>query len=208
MSGPTGTRGAQGIKGGVGVTGPIGISGQDGGAGPVGSQGVNGPTGITGGTGTQLYGNASLVQSGQCTNLGSDSPIIFASQNPALVNGKSTTISGQYDSTQLNYYGVPLSINGALITIPVGNYYISATMPISINVVDTDIVYLTLSTYDGSTYTPIAWSTPANKAGVCHLQYVYRPTVDTVVSFLSSVTNTPAFSVGTPHVNLSIVKIW
>lgn len=207
MSGPTGTRGAEGIKGPVGGTGPTGFPGQDGGAGPVGSQGVNGPIGITGGTGTQLYGNASLVQSGQCTGLGSSYTLQFANQNPALVSGKSTTISGQYGSTQLNYYGTPLSINGALITIPAGNYYITAMMPITNTIMEGIAIFLTLSEYDGSTYTPIAWSTAANKAGVCYLQYVYSPTVDTVVSILKSVTS-DTITAGSPHVNLSIVKIW
>ena len=134
----------------------------------------------------------------------------FNAKNPAL-NGsnRSTTISGQYDSTGINYYGLPLSFDastGSFITIPIGKYYITASLPATLV---SQIIAITLSSYSGGLYTDIAYSTPATANGVCHLQYVYCPTVDTVVSIRYSPVGGPcSLADSKPHINLSIVKIW
>lgn len=213
MSGVTGVRGPQGIGGAAGSAGSQGLAGPQGPFGYPGGGGRMGPTGISGGTGTQLYGHGSVTQSAiSSSELTSDiGAIPFGSRNPDLSSGASTTISGQYDTTGVNFYGSPMTIDTAtntFITLPVGKYYITAIAPIYTASAQAKNVHLLLSTYDGATYTDIAYSTPAFTKQVCHLQTIYTPAVDTILSIrLSSLPATASLTPGNT-VSLSIVKFW
>lgn len=213
MSGVTGVRGPQGVGGAAGSAGSQGLTGPQGPFGYPGVNGLMGPTGISGGTGTQLYGHGSVTQSALCSAiLDSDiGAIPFGATNPALSSEVSTTINGQYDTTGLNFYGSPMTLDSGtntFITLPVGKYYITAIAPIYTATAETINVHLLLSTYDGATYTDIAYSTPAFTNQVCHLQTIYTPAVDTILSIrLSTLPVSASLSPGNT-VSLSIVKFW
>lgn len=213
-AGPTGVRGIQGPEGPIGVAGPIGntgVRGQQGNRGPVGLQG---PTGIPGSTGIQLYGNGSLVQSASLRDtqlsLATSTTINvpYTTKNPALVSGASTTISGQYDTSGLNYYGIPLSIGekDEEITIPAGKYWITAIFS---NGEVSPKVVLQLDDKLGNN---IAKGIPANFNGISMLQHYYEPRVDTKVSFrvFSDATGNAFKTISStfPNTSISIVKIW
>jgi hypothetical protein len=101
------------------------------------------------------------------------------------------------------------------ITLPIGKYYITAiapnyysgTFPLS-------NACLLLSEYskNSETYTDIAFGTPAFPGGVSHLQTVYQPTVDTIVSVRVSYTDisTSLDTFGNTNrtATVSIVKFW
>lgn len=222
MSGPTGIRGFQGVPGDVGAGGSIGITGMVGPQGFVGPTGVTGATGITGSTGIQLYGNDSLVQ---CLSLGGGAttvtnnylqPFRYTGSNPELFNGESTTISGYYGTSKLNRYSNPLSLDVTekYITIPPGKYFITAVMTVNREITpSTFVAYLALSSFVDPTYTDIVKGTPASPGGESHLQYVYIPTTDTVVSLRVHTSNggEALFRSTAPspkNVSLSIVRIW
>ncbi len=214
MSGVTGVRGPQGVGGAAGSAGSQGLTGPRGPFGYPGVNGLMGPTGISGGTGTQLYGHGSVTQSAiSGSELTSDIGAIpfEGAKNPPLSSEQSTTINGQYDTTGLNFYGSPMTLDSAtntFITLPVGKYYITAIAPIYTASATAKNVHLLLSTYDGASYTDIAYSTPAFTKQVCHLQTIYTPAVDTILSIrLSSLPVSASLSPGNT-VSLSIVKFW
>lgn len=218
MSGPTGLPGFQGIGGFQGPTGFTGLAGMNGPQGSVGVGGFIGPTGILGGTGIQLYTSGTLVQAGKSnTQAGNDiqTPITVSNPNPGLTGTNSKTISGQYDLTCLNYYGNPLTIlhsidEGTMITIPIGTYYITASMPVYLSSADSNYYYLTLQ--EGATV--LATGTYANRNGTSYLQFLYTPLVDTKVvlyinlSAIASGGDVVIITSGGTSVNFSIVKIW
>lgn len=218
MSGPTGVAGRQGPRGATGPTGPTGIAGMVGIQGLRGPTGVTGATGIAGSTGIQLYGNGSLIQCadlcGATIQSSTFSPITFNVLNPSLSSGKSTTISGQYDTSGLNYYGNPMIISNEFITIPSGNYYISSVLSHNNqSAISTTLAYLSLCNYNGSIYSSnIANGIPANNRSASHLQCYITPSNDITVSLGVNVSNssTPENLVSSnqPSVFLSIVKIW
>jgi hypothetical protein len=220
MSGPTGVRGPQGPIGITGFMGPVGSTGMIGPQGVYGPVGVTGVTGITGSTGIQLYGNGSLVQCGTVlspvitVNTSRSGPYMFSdlSTNPALLETRSSSISGQYDTSGLNYYGNPLEISNEFITIPAGKYFISAAISTTYVTNNSNISYLQLASYNGATYTGIVNGIPARTGSTNHLQCYYTPSTDTAVSVrvISSVDNALLLNRVDPAnvAALSIVKIW
>lgn len=218
MSGPTGVSGPQGPRGAMGPTGPTGITGMFGPQGLQGPIGVTGATGIAGSTGIHLYGNGSLVQ---CLSIGDTAApntvdndfinLTFNQRNPALNGILSTTISGQYDASGLNYYGNPMTISNANIRIPAGNYFISAVFPVQSNVA-TNTYYLQMASNDGS-YTPIVNGIPANSGGECILQYYHTSPNDIDVTFrlFTVIADQSVYFNTSPNYQnaaLTIVKIW
>lgn len=221
MSGPTGVAGAQGLRGYNGPPGATGIAGMYGPQGAVGPVGPVGPTGIAGSTGIQLYGNNSLIQCASYTNslepVGTVSAgytgISMPTKTPPLSGNLSTTISGQYDASGLNYYGSPMSMSDEFIVFPAGKYYISACLPTNYNGnFNANKTFLELSSWDGSTYTPIVKSIPAYSGSANHLQYYYTPTTDTTVALRVNISNSSGslytYSSINPLSKLTIVKIW
>lgn len=226
MSGPTGVAGPQGPRGAVGITGPTGIAGMFGPQGARGPTGVTGATGIAGSTGIHLYGNGSLVQcatlDGASVSVNHSAPYIvdglvpFA--NPTLSGSTSTSISGQYDASGLNYYGNPLLISNEFITIPAGKYFISAALTTEYAASGCNVSYFQLSSYSDSTYSNIVNGIPARQGSTTHLQHYFTPSNDTVVSLrvFSQSADSPAgdgdvlLSPAPPsrQLALSIVKIW
>jgi hypothetical protein len=216
--GPTGVRGVQGVRGEVGDGGPIGIPGMIGPQGSQGPVGVTGATGIMGSTGIQLDGNGSLVQ---CTSrIGGDNIFVsndnfynipFNTPNPSLVGNLSTTISGQYDASGINYYGTPLQItDGSNFAFPSGKYYITAVLPIgSASGLEAALV-MTESNVN------IANSTSANPGSDCILQHFFTPSQDTSITFRVYISREnpvpielfPSISSDFQNINVSIVKIW
>lgn len=220
MSGPTGVRGPQGPIGMTGFMGPAGITGMMGPQGAEGPVGYTGVTGITGSTGIQLYGNGSLVQCGTiptptgevATNIVAPYRFSNLNPNPPLLGTRSTTISGQYDASGLNYYGSPLEISNEFITIPAGKYFVSAAITTKYVADGTNTSYLQLASYSNASYSGIVNGIPAKMGSTNHLQCYYAPSVDTVVSLrvISSVDKVALLDSVSPATvaALSIVKIW
>lgn len=218
MSGPTGVAGPQGPRGVTGATGPTGITGMFGPQGLQGPRGVTGATGMSGSTGIQLYGNGSLVQCANAaggtslTTNNSNQTITLNNKNPELSGIYSTTISGQYDASGLNYYGNPLVISNQYITIPAGKYFISSRLSTKqVSPEDNNVSYTELATYNGD-YATLITSTPAGRGSECHLQYYFTPSNDTTLSLrvwtTASGTELTYASAIEPYANMTIVKIW
>lgn len=217
-----GVQGPQGPKGQIGPLGPRGLTGPAGKSGNGGPTGATGPAGIVGSTGIQLYGNASLIQCASLRNsnipvesnaVGYYIPFAFNTFTPALSGNRSTTITGQYDTSGLNYYGVPLTVSGEYITVPSGKYLISSVLPIGKDLSLSEF-FLELSLYTGEGWSTIVRGTPAGAACASHLQHYYTSSQDTIVGFRLFTTPNVTMGVfqdvstGYPNASLSIVKIW
>ena len=230
MSGPTGIQGPQGVRGFTGPTGSRGITGMFGPQGVAGPTGLQGATGLVGSTGTQLYGNGSLIQCFSIVNQGlvansNYNVLTLSTQNPSFSGGKSTTISGQYDTTGLNYYGTPMSLSNEFLTIPIGKYLISASLPTFVDgnapmptpgFPADNSTFLALSSYDSNTttYTNIVTGIPALAGSTTHLQHYYCPSNDTVVSLRLWCSNDNmqiypnTSSSNSKNAIMTIMKIW
>lgn len=217
MSGPTGVRGSQGPRGLIGVEGPNGITGMFGPQGGEGPVGVAGGTGITGSTGIQLDGNGSLIQCASVINVqvttGSTSSIItFNTFNPVLSASLSTSISGQYDATGMNYYGNPLSAISETLNFPAGNYLIRAILQYNTTSSGTIALRMTNPSDD----VIIASSTTASPGSDCILHTFFTPTQTTSAVFRVFASQNPqpvlqdgiVTSISPQRANISIVKIW
>jgi hypothetical protein len=221
MSGPTGVSGPQGVRGETGPTGPTGITGMAGPQGIQGPAGVTGATGIAGSTGIQLYGNGSLIQTASSVNVEGSNKVAggfvavnFNTYNPPLASTLSTTISGQYDASGLNYYGTPMIFSNQSIVFPEGKYFINATLPLQYNGdTSTNRLYLQLESFSGNVYTSIAGSIAAHPGGTAILQHYYTTSNPVELAFrvYSDSESGPVFSdVSSNFQNfaVSIVKIW
>lgn len=219
MSGPTGVRGPQGPRGVTGPTGPTGITGMFGPQGVRGPVGVTGATGIAGSTGIHLYGNGSLVQCMSIENTVVPNSVdndflnlTFNQRTPSLNGTLSTTISGQYDTSGLNYYGNPMVISNEFTTIPAGNYFISGVFPVQ-SFTPANTYYMQMASYDGSNYTTIVNGIPAQSGSECIFQYYHTASNDMTVSFrlyttLPGQNIVKAVDSNYQNAALTIVKIW
>jgi hypothetical protein len=173
----------------IGEQGPAGIIGIIGSQGNVGITGPRGATGIAGMTGIQLHGNGSLVQcisqrgptgGGPTGGLLGDPHVRFTAFNPVLSSVKtSMTISGQYENTGLNFYGIPMTISNApdsvdTIAIPTGEYYITAVLPVVTHAVVPAFPTIVLNLMNEGTI--VIKSAPSRKKGVLYLQTYYAVT--------------------------------